>query len=43
MFSVRESSIEAIKQLLIQNGLDVFIEPIGRFVGKREKVIEVKM
>lgn len=43
MFSVRESSIEAIKQLLIQNGLEVFIEPIGRFVGKREKVIEVKM
>jgi len=43
MFSVNESSIEEVKQLLLDNGLELFVEPIGRFVGKREKVIEVKL
>jgi len=43
MFSVNESSIEEVKQLLLENGLELFVEPIGRFVGKREKVIEVKL
>ena len=43
MFSVKESSIEEARKLLIQNGMEMFVEPIGRFVGKREKVIEVKM
>ncbi len=42
MFSVNEFSLEEVKQLLLQNGLDLFAEPIGRFVEKREKVIEVK-
>ena len=43
MFSVNESSIEEVKQLLLDNGLEMFVEPIGRFVGRREKVIEVKL
>lgn len=43
MFSVKETSIEEVKQLLLENGLEGFIEPIGRFVAKREKVIEVKV
>ena len=42
MFSVSESSLEEVKQLLLQNGLDLFAEPIGRFVAKKEKAIEVK-
>ena len=43
MFSVSESSMEEVKQLLVDNGLEGFVEPIGRFVEKREKVIEVKI
>jgi selenide,water dikinase len=42
MFSVNEFSLEEVKQLLLQNGLNLFAEPIGRFVERREKVIEVK-
>ena len=43
MFSVMESSMDEVKQLLVENGLDLFVEPIGRFVERREKVIEVKL
>jgi len=43
MFSVNESSIKEVKQLLLDNGLELFVESIGRFVEKREKVIEVKL
>ena len=43
MFSVNEASMDEVKQMLVANGLEMFVEPIGRFVGKREKVVEVKM
>ena len=43
MFSVNEASMDEVKQMLVAHGLEMFVEPIGRFVGKREKVVEVKM
>ena len=42
LFSVSESSKEELVSLLKQNGLGNFIEPIGRFIKKGEKTIEVK-
>ena len=43
LFSVKASSVHEIKELLISKGLSNFIEPIGRFTEKKEKVIEVKI
>ena len=42
LFSVKESSIEKVKGVLQNEGLGNFIEPIGRFISKEEKVIYVK-
>jgi hypothetical protein len=43
MFSVKESSVDEAKTLLSLNGLEMFLEPIGRFMERKEKVIEVKL
>jgi selenide,water dikinase len=43
MFSVNESEIENIKSMLIQYKLEAFVNPIGKLVSKKEKVIEVKI
>ncbi len=43
LFSVKAGYEGKIKELLIENGLSAHIEPIGRFVFKKEKVIEVKI
>lgn len=42
LFSVKESAKEEVTMLLKKEGLNNFIEPIGRFIAKGEKTIEVK-
>lgn len=42
LISVKEDSIEEVIELLKTNGLENFIEPIGRMTKKGEKIIEVK-
>lgn len=42
LFSVKEKAKEEITTLLKKEGLNNFIEPIGRFIAKGEKTIEVK-
>lgn len=42
LFSVKEKAKEEITALLRKEGLGNFIEPIGKFVAKGEKTIEVK-
>jgi selenide,water dikinase len=43
LFSVDKHSVEEVVALLKQNGLENFIEPIGVFVARKEKTIEVKV
>jgi len=42
LFAVNNEGLEEVKQILTQNGLQSFIEPIGRFTTKEEKTIWVK-
>jgi selenide,water dikinase len=42
LFSVKESAITKVVTLLEKEGLKKFAEPIGRFVVKREKLVDVK-
>ena len=42
LFSVKEKAKEEITTLLKKDGLNNFIEPIGRLIAKGEKTIEVK-
>lgn len=42
MFSVNESGLQKVKAILASNNLQAFMEPIGRFVQKTEKVVLVK-
>ena len=42
LIAVEETAIEEIKNLLKENGLEKFIEPIGRFMVAEEKTIAVK-
>jgi selenide,water dikinase len=42
LIAVKEDAVEEVKSLLAQNGLQDFIEPVGRFIGKEEKIIIVK-
>ncbi|HET6768970.1 MAG TPA: selenide, water dikinase SelD [Chitinophagaceae bacterium] len=42
LFSVKEGSKDEIVSLLTEFGLNNFTEPIGRFIAKGEKTIEVK-
>ncbi|MEO7522565.1 MAG: selenide, water dikinase SelD, partial [Ferruginibacter sp.] len=43
LFSVKETSVDEIKKLLEAKGFKYFIEPIGKFTIKKEKVVEVKI
>jgi len=43
LFSVNPNALEEVVALLKQNGLEDFIEPIGVFVARKEKTIEVKV
>ncbi len=42
LIAVKDDAIEEVKNLLVQNGLQHFIKPIGRFIRKEEKVILVR-
>ncbi len=43
LFSVKETAVEEIKILLEAEGFKDFVEPIGRFIQRKEKVVEVKI
>ena len=43
LFSVKKSSVDEIKKLLEEVGLKDFMEPVGKFTLKKEKVVEVKI
>ena len=42
LFSVKEGAKEEVVSLLEKSGLKNFTEPIGKFISKGEKTIEVK-
>jgi selenide, water dikinase len=42
LIAVKDDAIEELQKLFIENGLQNFIEPIGRFIAKEEKVILVR-
>ncbi len=42
LFTVNESSIDEVQNLLQQNGLENFMQPIGKMIGKEEKTIRVE-
>lgn len=42
LVSVKEESIDETKEFLIRSGLDEFIAPIGKIIGRLEKIILVK-
>jgi selenide, water dikinase len=42
LIAVDENSVEEVKELLKENKLEDFIEPIGRFIGKEEKIVLVR-
>ncbi len=42
LIAVKDDAIEEVKNLLVQNGLQHFIEPVGRFISKGEKVVLVR-
>ena len=42
LFSVKEKSTKEVIDLLKKSGLNDFTEPIGKFIAKGEKLIEVK-
>ncbi len=42
LIAVNSTKIEEVKEKFTQNGLQNFIEPIGRFISKEEKVILVR-
>ncbi|RNI34612.1 selenide, water dikinase SelD [Hanamia caeni] len=41
LIAVDPGSVDEVKELFRQNGLEKFANPVGRFVGKDEKVIHV--
>lgn len=43
MFSVNANEIEKIKSLLVEHHLEDFVNPIGKLISKKEKVIEVRV
>ncbi|RYY66783.1 MAG: selenide, water dikinase SelD [Chitinophagaceae bacterium] len=42
LFAVKETGLQEIREVLNENGLKDFIEPIGKFVAKGEKIVMVK-
>jgi selenide,water dikinase len=42
LFSVKESATDEIKDMFKRNGLENFIEPVGKFIERQEKIIMVK-
>ncbi|CAN5852598.1 selenide, water dikinase SelD [soil metagenome] len=43
LFSVKDEGIEEVIKLLIGAGLQQFVQPIGMFIEKEEKTIQVKL
>ena len=43
LFSVQESGIDEVIKLLKETGLQDFIEPIGRFIKRNDKIVQVKL
>ncbi len=43
LFSVKSTAINKIKELLAEERFTDFIEPIGKFTEKKEKIVEVKL
>ena len=43
LFSVAETGVDEIVKILKENGLENFIEPIGKFIPQSDKVITVKL
>jgi selenide,water dikinase len=43
LFSVDKNAVDAVIEMLKQNGLENYIEPIGVFVARKEKTIEIKV
>jgi selenide,water dikinase len=43
LFSVKASAVDEIKKILEKEGLKDFMEPVGKFISKKEKVVEVKI
>lgn len=41
LFSVASSAIEKVQQVLVENNLERFTEPIGRVIGRKEKTVYV--
>ena len=42
LIAVNPSSVDEVKELLNRYGLEKFINPIGKFISKNEKIIQVK-
>jgi hypothetical protein len=42
LIAVDEKTIDEVKEIFKSNNLQTFIEPIGRCVKKREKMVYVK-
>jgi selenide,water dikinase len=42
LIAVKDDAIEEVRSILNTNGLNAFVEPVGRFVAKGEKTIYVK-
>ena len=43
LIAVDEASVEEVKSLLKENGLDKFSDPIGHFTSAAEKTVTVKI
>ena len=43
LFAVKSDAVETVQQLLKEQGLEAFIQPIGPFIPKGEKVIQVNL
>jgi selenide,water dikinase len=43
LFSVRDSGVDEVVKLLNENGLEDFTIPVGKFIKRTDKIVEVKM
>jgi selenide,water dikinase len=43
LFSVKESGIDEVIGILKEYGLQDFIEPIGKFIKREDKIVTVKL
>jgi selenide,water dikinase len=41
LIAVKQEQLSKVQQLLAANNLEAFTQPIGRFVPKTEKVVQV--